>query len=458
MLEMQKLQPEMRKLQQRAPRRPPEAQRRDDEALPGAQGQPDGLVLPAAVADAGVHHHVPGPARPDQPHAGRSTGYPGFTPQYVSQRARSCTSRWSARHEMLSWGLDLSKRPSQMIAEVVRQGPYLRPARGGASACCTSSSSRWSPPGPQVAPNMSATQQKLMQYLPVVFAVFLVFYLTGLVIYYMAQAIFRIGLQYYITHRFYKGEHSLGRQAQARRRAGPRDRQEGRRRRRAVRPGQARAQRRQAGAGQAAGATPTTQQAGHSPEEPSDAVEAAAAGRPSTGKAARPNAPPQEEVGHTMEWVETTARTLEEAKDLALDQLGVAADDAEFEILAEPKPGCSVGSAARPGFGPGFARRRLVRRSTAATARAAARPRPARQHRRPTKAESRRRDAAAASRRRSHAAADGGREPAATARPRRSRQRTKEQQRRECTTGWRRGPQVHRRTGRLPSRSRAPPN
>ena len=31
----------------------------------------------------------------------------------------------------------------------------------------------------------------------------------------MAQAIFRIGLQYYITHRFYKGEHSLGQQAQA---------------------------------------------------------------------------------------------------------------------------------------------------------------------------------------------------------------------------------------------------
>lgn len=40
-----------------------------------------------------------------------------------------------------------------------------------------------------------------------------------------------------------------------------------------------------------------------------------------------------------MEWVEFTARTLEEAKDLALDRLGVAADDAEFEILAEPKPG-----------------------------------------------------------------------------------------------------------------------
>ena len=47
MLEMQRLAPEMRRLQQRVPGRSPEAQRRDDEALPGAQGQPDGLVLAA---------------------------------------------------------------------------------------------------------------------------------------------------------------------------------------------------------------------------------------------------------------------------------------------------------------------------------------------------------------------------------------------------------------------------
>jgi spoIIIJ-associated protein len=40
-----------------------------------------------------------------------------------------------------------------------------------------------------------------------------------------------------------------------------------------------------------------------------------------------------------MEWVEFTARTLDEAKELALHHLGVAADDAEFEVLAEPKPG-----------------------------------------------------------------------------------------------------------------------
>lgn len=40
-----------------------------------------------------------------------------------------------------------------------------------------------------------------------------------------------------------------------------------------------------------------------------------------------------------MEWVETTAKTIEEAKERALDQLGVAADEAEFEIVEEPRAG-----------------------------------------------------------------------------------------------------------------------
>jgi spoIIIJ-associated protein len=40
-----------------------------------------------------------------------------------------------------------------------------------------------------------------------------------------------------------------------------------------------------------------------------------------------------------VEWVETTAKTVEAAKETALDQLGVAEDDAEFEILSEPRAG-----------------------------------------------------------------------------------------------------------------------
>jgi spoIIIJ-associated protein len=40
-----------------------------------------------------------------------------------------------------------------------------------------------------------------------------------------------------------------------------------------------------------------------------------------------------------MEWVETTGKNLDEAKDRALDQLGVAADEAEFDVLEEPRSG-----------------------------------------------------------------------------------------------------------------------
>jgi spoIIIJ-associated protein len=40
-----------------------------------------------------------------------------------------------------------------------------------------------------------------------------------------------------------------------------------------------------------------------------------------------------------MEWVTITAATVDDAKTLALDQLGVAPEDAEIEVLEEPKPG-----------------------------------------------------------------------------------------------------------------------
>lgn len=40
-----------------------------------------------------------------------------------------------------------------------------------------------------------------------------------------------------------------------------------------------------------------------------------------------------------MEWVETTGRTVEEAKEAALDQLGVDERDTEFSVVEEPKSG-----------------------------------------------------------------------------------------------------------------------
>jgi YidC/Oxa1 family membrane protein insertase len=66
-----------------------------------------------------------------------------------------------------------------------------------------------------VSPTMSANQAKLMQYMPVAFAVFQIWLPTALVVYYMMQAVIRIAQQQYITQRFYKKDDSLGRQAQA---------------------------------------------------------------------------------------------------------------------------------------------------------------------------------------------------------------------------------------------------
>lgn len=40
-----------------------------------------------------------------------------------------------------------------------------------------------------------------------------------------------------------------------------------------------------------------------------------------------------------MQWVETTGKSIDEAKSLALDQLGVGEDDTEFEVLEEPRSG-----------------------------------------------------------------------------------------------------------------------
>ena len=40
-----------------------------------------------------------------------------------------------------------------------------------------------------------------------------------------------------------------------------------------------------------------------------------------------------------MEWVEASGKSLAEAKETVLDMLGVAEDDAEFEVLSEPKAG-----------------------------------------------------------------------------------------------------------------------
>jgi len=209
MLEMQKLQPEMRRLQNefRGDR-----QRLNEEMMklyqahkvnPMASCFPLLLQMPVFIIMFKVLHgltYIP-------------SGGTTFVPKYVSPSSELYQSL-IGQTKMMAWGYDLAVRPASMMGQGFSVGfryAVLVVALGGLYFV----QQRMVAARATVSPTISPSQQKLMQYLPVVFAGFLVFYLTGLVFYYTAQAIFRIGLQYYITYRFYKGDHSLGRQAMA---------------------------------------------------------------------------------------------------------------------------------------------------------------------------------------------------------------------------------------------------
>jgi YidC/Oxa1 family membrane protein insertase len=133
-------------------------------------------------------------------------------PDYISETSKLYESLNGAK-DMMSLGIDLSLTPIKAIQDspgkgviyallvIALMGLYFVQQRMIASRT--------------VSPGMSATQAKIMQYLPVAFGVFQFFFPVGLVVYYISQTLVRIAQQQYITRRFYKGEHSLGQQAQA---------------------------------------------------------------------------------------------------------------------------------------------------------------------------------------------------------------------------------------------------
>ena len=135
----------------------------------------------------------------------------GFAPKYIAKSSDLYIALKGQTH-MKAFGLDLAISPSEAMQDnfskgipyalliVVLGGLFFIQQRMVASRAAN--------------PTMSAGQAKVMQYLPVAFALFQVFLPTALVIYYMTQAIFRILQQGYITRRFY-GEDGLGKQAQA---------------------------------------------------------------------------------------------------------------------------------------------------------------------------------------------------------------------------------------------------
>ncbi|MFK7919636.1 MAG: membrane protein insertase YidC [Ilumatobacter sp.] len=144
--------------------------------------------------------------------SGATGEFVGFIPRYLS-RGSDLFQAIYQRTDIPEIGLDLSLSPAQAISDNPLTGiiyALLVVALGGLYF----GQQRMVAARAAMSPTMSPTQQKVMQYLPVVFAVFQIFFLTALVIYYIFQTLLRILQQYYITKKFYGGDESLGRQAQ----------------------------------------------------------------------------------------------------------------------------------------------------------------------------------------------------------------------------------------------------
>ena len=205
MLEMQRLQPEMRRLQTqfKGDRQQLNAEMmklyQEHKVNPLASCLPLLAQMPVFIimfrALSGLGNRVDGL----------------LAPKYLNETSELFISL-NGKAEMRSFGLDLSITPQAAVQDSFGKG-LIYVVLVAALAALYFVQQRMVA-SRTVSPTMSATQAKIMQYLPVVFAVFQLFLPTSLVVYYIVQAIVRIVQQYYITKRFYGNDDSLGRQAQ----------------------------------------------------------------------------------------------------------------------------------------------------------------------------------------------------------------------------------------------------
>lgn len=206
MLEMQRLQPEMRRLQQQYKG---DRQKLNEEMMklyqehkvnPLASCLPLLAQLPVFFIMFRVLHGL------------TQIGADGkFDPQYIDKASELFVSL-NEKSKMVSFGLDLAVTPVEALQDNFAHGLWYALLVIAMAALFLIQQRMIA--SRTVNPTMSATQAKIMQYLPVAFAFFQVFLPTGLVVYYAVQAVIRILQQWYITRRFYGDEGALGRQAQ----------------------------------------------------------------------------------------------------------------------------------------------------------------------------------------------------------------------------------------------------
>ncbi len=222
MLELQMLQPEIRRLQQQ---HRGDRQKLNEEMMKLYQEHkvnPLGGCLPLLLqapiflilyrvligltARANFFDQVVGGAAGQQPDN-------FFRPSYLDH---STTLYRDLRHseEMRSFGIDLSQRATDVIADsFVRGIPYLALVL---LVAVLSYIQQWQITARNKDNTAVNPQQKmLMRVLPGLFAVISLTLPSGIIFYFIVSNLYRIVQQAYITRRFYHGDHSMGARAAA---------------------------------------------------------------------------------------------------------------------------------------------------------------------------------------------------------------------------------------------------
>jgi membrane protein insertase, YidC/Oxa1 family, C-terminal domain len=136
----------------------------------------------------------------------------GFEPRNLAESSAMYQSL-VGQTEMRSIGLDLAIRPIDVMQEDFARGLIYAGLVAGLAGLYFVQQRMVA--SRTVSPTMSATHKNSCSICRLLFAVFQVILPTGLIVYYFVQAIVRIGQQSYITKRFYGASDSLGKKAQA---------------------------------------------------------------------------------------------------------------------------------------------------------------------------------------------------------------------------------------------------
>jgi len=133
-----------------------------------------------------------------------------FAPKYIDETS-NLYQKLDPANEMVSFGVDLAESASKALGEgfVIGLPHVILVAIVAVSSYYQQRQIQGRNPNAEIPPQ----QKMLMRLMPAMFVVFAFVAPSGVVIYFVVSNLYRIGMQAYITRTLYHGEDSLGAQA-----------------------------------------------------------------------------------------------------------------------------------------------------------------------------------------------------------------------------------------------------